>query len=254
MKITKETLNYVHEQLQGGASMRSIARTLGIHHSTVAYWLKQQRAPKPSLSLPQEPYIAPTAFATWYSYSYILGLYLGDGHISKVRRSYRLRITQDMRYPTLIALNIHHLGLLLPHSSPSAYPCSDGNCTNVTVYAKILPLLFPQAGKNRKDQREIVLAQWQQSHLQINGFIRGLIHSDGSRYKNRVRNAKTGREYSYTTYQFSSKSQEIMGLMMHSLESIGVNFRHRTKRDVESITISQRADVALLDQIGCQKS
>jgi hypothetical protein len=38
------------------------------------------------------------------AYAYLLGLYLGDGHISRGPRAYRIRIFQDARYPHLIAL------------------------------------------------------------------------------------------------------------------------------------------------------
>lgn len=38
------------------------------------------------------------------AYAYLLGLYLGDGSISRHPRTYRLRIFQDQRYPLLIAL------------------------------------------------------------------------------------------------------------------------------------------------------
>jgi hypothetical protein len=38
------------------------------------------------------------------AYSYLLGLYLGDGYISRDPRTYRLRIFQDRRYRHLIAL------------------------------------------------------------------------------------------------------------------------------------------------------
>jgi hypothetical protein len=37
-------------------------------------------------------------------YAYLLGLYLGDGHIVEMKRGvYRLSISQDERYPGLIA-------------------------------------------------------------------------------------------------------------------------------------------------------
>ena len=36
-------------------------------------------------------------------YAELLALYLGDGHISEVGRVYRLRISLDAKYPSIIA-------------------------------------------------------------------------------------------------------------------------------------------------------
>jgi hypothetical protein len=38
------------------------------------------------------------------AYAYLLGLYLGDGYIDRMPRTYRMRIFQDQRYVLLIEL------------------------------------------------------------------------------------------------------------------------------------------------------
>jgi hypothetical protein len=38
-----------------------------------------------------------------WSYAYLLGLYLGDGHVAKMPRTTNLRITLDAVYPEIIA-------------------------------------------------------------------------------------------------------------------------------------------------------
>lgn len=48
------------------------------------------------------------------TYAYLLGLYLGDGNIVKMPRTYRLRVTLDVKYPNIIASCIRAGETLLP--------------------------------------------------------------------------------------------------------------------------------------------
>jgi hypothetical protein len=36
------------------------------------------------------------------AYAYVLGMYLGDGHISRSRRTWRLRISLDLAWPNIM--------------------------------------------------------------------------------------------------------------------------------------------------------
>jgi Homeodomain-like domain len=80
---------------QIGMTPAWIGRELGVARRTVAHWLQHSaragrlERPRP---LPSEPY------------AYLLGLYLGDGHISEAaRRQPILMISCDPAYPGIIA-------------------------------------------------------------------------------------------------------------------------------------------------------
>ncbi len=51
-------------------------------------------------------------------------------------------------------------------------------------------------------------------------FIRGLIHSDGSRFINRVR--VKGKTYEYARYNFSSASDDIRSLFTATCDLLGI--------------------------------
>lgn len=60
----------------------------------------------------------PDLWALPASYAYLLGMYLGDGCLSKARRGvYRLRISVDLRYPAIIDECEAAIRELLPRST-----------------------------------------------------------------------------------------------------------------------------------------
>ena len=93
--------------------------------------------------------------------------------------------------------------------------------------------------------RKIELMQWQQSVLddQAERFLRGLFHSDGSRFANRV--ARNGKSYTYPRYTFVNKSADIMRLCRHSLGQLGIAWR--TARP-DTLSVARREAVARLDE------
>ena len=116
-----------------------------------------------------------------------------------------------------------------------------------------MPCLFPQHGRGPKDQRPIVLQQWQAAIALVEYpklFVRGLIHSDGWRGINRVRGAN-GSPYAYPRYQFSNRSGDIRQLLVQACDALGV----RTRRmNAWTISVAQRDSVALLDEFVGPKS
>jgi hypothetical protein len=68
------------------------------------------------------------------------------------------------------------------------------------------------------------------------------LHSDGSRYVNRIRTAK--REYRYPTYAFTNASADIRAIFTDHLDLLGVAWRPAGERN---ITIARREAVAALD-------
>lgn len=106
------------------------------------------------------------------------------------------------------------------------------------------PVLFPQHGPGRKHRRKIELAPWQQEIVDAapQGFLRGLIHTDGWRGLNRVR--VKGKDYAYPRYQFSNRSNDIRNLFTDACDKLGVEWRRWTRYH---ISVARRDSVALLD-------
>lgn len=179
-------------------------------------------------------------------YAYLLGLYLGDGCISAAPRGvYRMRIVLDIAYPEIIDGCCAALESIFPHKTAHRLKRNDSNCIEVSMYSKHWPCLFPQHGPGRKHLRSIRLVAWQDEIVAANRkpFIRGLIHSDGTRI------IATERKGSYVRraprYAFSNKSEDIKRLFCESCDAVGI---HWTRPSDRQIAIYRKASVALLDE------
>jgi hypothetical protein len=181
------------------------------------------------------------------AYAYLLGLYLGDGHITRHRRGvYALSIACADAWPGLITAAKHAMRDVAPASS--VFGVQRIGMTEVKSYSKHWPCLFPQHGPGMKHTRKIELADWQQVIVdQYPGdFARGLMHSDGYRGMNRVRRVWAGSEhwYEYPRYLFVNMSQDILGLCGQALDRLGVEWRYSKPT---TISVAKKEAVALLD-------
>jgi hypothetical protein len=73
-------------------------------------------------------------------------------------------------------------------------------------------------------------------------LLRGLIHSDGCRFVNRVRGPR--RDYAYTRYVFTNVSADIRGIFCDACDRLGIEWPQMNARN---ISVARRASVALLD-------
>jgi len=111
------------------------------------------------------------------SYAYLLGLYLGDGHITRGPRDvYVLAIACSDDWPGLMAAARQAMSAVMPTSSVSF--ARQTGCTMVKSYSKHWTCLFPQHGPGRKHMRKIELEQWQDAIVRKfpGEFARGLFH------------------------------------------------------------------------------
>ena len=110
--------------------------------------------------------------------------------------------------------------------------------------------MFPQHGPGRKHNRKIALEDWQQKIVDRHSgmFLRGLFHSDGSRFVNWVHAVtRAGRqEYEYIRYYFGNKSRDILEICGAALDSLGIPWRY-TRPD--NLAVSRKDAVAALDRI-----
>ena len=81
-----------------------------------------------------------------YSYAYLLGMYLGDGHLADTRRSFQLRIALDGLYPGIVEECAVAMILSLPSVRPAVRRDRVERRVNVMAGSKHWPSLFPQMG------------------------------------------------------------------------------------------------------------
>ena len=94
------------------------------------------------------------------AYAYLLGLYLGDGHITRHRRGvFALSVACGDVWPGLITAAKEALHDVVPTSG--VFGVQRIGMTEVKSYSKHWPCLFPQHGPGMKHTRKIELAGWQ---------------------------------------------------------------------------------------------
>ncbi len=237
-------IDLVHRSLElheGGHSASEVARRVGVPRATVRDWIhgKVPRGPDGNgtgcvqcggvhdlQSLPP-------------AYVYLLGMYLGDGCLSRHRRDvYKLRISLDARYPGIAAECERAIREVMPTNRVGRVRNSGWH--ELFSYSKKWPCLFPQHGPGRKHEREIELVDWQRSLVARWPalLLRGLIQSDGCRFQN------TGRGWSHPRYSFTNLSAGILAIFCETCDSMGI---HWTLSGGKTIYVSRKADVARLD-------
>jgi hypothetical protein len=184
------------------------------------------------------------------AYAYLLGLYLGDGHITHRPKTYMLSLACADAWPGLLQQARQVAALVMPSSAVfCTSKKSGGACTYVQSVSKHWPCLFPQHGPGRKHERRIELEPWQEEIVakHAGDFARGLFHSDGCRVINRVRRPIKGgdRWYEYPRYLFVNHSADIHWLCGQALDRLGVAWRFSKPT---TISVARRDAVARLDE------
>jgi hypothetical protein len=173
-------------------------------------------------------------------------MYLGDGSIDRTQRTWRLRISLDSRWPGIARECVDAMKAVFNENSVLLYrPDTQSRCVVAVVYSNHVVCLFPQHGPGPKHRRMIGLVSWQKQLVreEPRKFLRGLLHSDGCRFTNRVRAG--GKIYAYPRYNFTNASSEIRGLFTATCDQLGIEWRQMNSRN---ISIARRDAVVLLDR------
>ena len=215
-----EEFESVRQFIADGLNDCEIARRTGIPRRTVCQWRHNPERVTPHDSCSRHDYSLLPSDA----YSYLLGMYLGDGYISRARSVWRLRITLDKKYPGIIASCCAAIDKILLGQSATVFPRKTG-CVDVSLFSKHWPCLFPQHGPGPKHLRPIVLEPWQQAHVDAatEDFVRGLIHSDGCRVVANDRGVASIR------YHFTNHSADIRGLFCAALDKLGIPWTQNSR-------------------------
>jgi hypothetical protein len=246
------TIVEAHTLMVAGMSDREIAERVAVPTATVRNW---RRGRIPALARAALAGVAVCERCNQPAhrfdrlpvpeYAQLLGLYLGDGCLGRMRSTYQLRIAMDAAYPRVIEEAVRVVQAVSPGRTARAYPVRDERWMNVTACSPAWPCLLPQHGPGKKHERPIVLEPWQRAIVDAapGSFLRGLIHSDGWRGDNRVR--VKGRDYVYPRYQFSNRSGDIRRLFTDACDRLGVAWR---PWGPWHISVARRDAVALLDE------
>jgi len=173
-------------------------------------------------------------------YVYLLGMYLGDGYVVRVNRSWAFRVYLDSTQTRIIERCRAALVRMRPDNKIGLVVKKEG-VTVVRSYGELWPCLFPQHGPGRKHERRIALEDWQRAlvmkHPQL--FLRGLIESDGCRF-DRIVDGKA-----YPAYEFTNRSADILELFTWACGLLGISY---TRSSAVDVSIARRRDVSLLDE------
>jgi hypothetical protein len=240
---TPELQNRVFRLIDEGHRDREIANRVGLPRSTVNY-IRHTRYARP---------IHPVCPRCWRrgrtvelsptDYAELLGLYLGDGCISRAGRVHRLRLCLDTRYPQILEESRSLLARSFPHSSVGAVSADHGATITLSVYSSHLPCLFPQHGPGKKHDRSLVLEEWQERLIELApwAFLRGCIRSDGCTF---ITFINTTGPYRYLTYDFCNYSADIRAMFTWACGLVGRRYRATGNR----VRINRRESVARLVQ------
>ncbi len=234
------------ELFEQGIAIAEVARRAGIPRSTVREWIKDGFTHKRGRGRPLDERCDPCPAVLNLEeepYAYLLGLYLGDGCISALPRTYKLRITLDEKYPNIVSECKAAMAAVLPNRVGKAQKIG---CVEIMSHSQHWPCLFPQHGAGRKHLRTIALEPWQQwiaVERNPKSLLRGLIHSDGCRAINTIR-APYGT-YSYPRYQFSNRSAEIRAIFTLACGRAGIECR---PSNAWTVSVSKMSEVARMDE------
>ena len=232
--------------IEEGQSLNAVSKQLGVSRAALREWRANGIDPRGRLR---------TCFAcdgrapsNGPAYAALFGYYLGDGCISRVGRTFSLRVSCDREYPAIVAAvgrameSVHEGGRVCHVRGPGVIVVQ--NCWNHW------PCAFPQHGPGRKHERTLTLEEWQRQIITAHPgrFLRGLFHSDGCRSNNWTTRMVAGvkKRYDYPRWQFVNHSSEIRQWCTEALDILGIAWRQSRWN---CISVSTRPDVARLDEI-----
>lgn len=244
---TKEEYELVCKLYCEGYNKSQIEKETGIPRGTVKDWLKSK--PKNFEKIEQDSELKKEIINNrnlHKHYSYILGLYLGDGYINKCKRTFRIRIFLDVKYLNLNNFAKESLEKIFVNNNVNVLNSKNKSCICLSIYNSNLNELFPQNGKGKKSDRKIELEKWQKEIIVYEDLIKGLIHSDGCFYSEKIDD-----KYNYERFMFSNKSIDLHEIFQQSCDYLKIEYDFQHKGNVKGnwqTRISKKESVKKLKQ------
>ena len=187
------------------------------------------------------------------AYSYLLGLYLGDGCISPGTRAGSRSPHRMRRHLARPDRSLR--GRRRSQSTPATKSTgSDASDTSTVVgTSQHWPCLFPQHGPGKKHERQIALEPWQQEIVDAHpwDFIRGLIHSDGCRITNWTDKVVAGerKRYEYPRLLLHQHLRRHPAALHRHARPTSASSGRTAHADGNpfNISVARKASVALMD-------
>lgn len=240
----EETVSEVMLLIERGDSNREIQLLASVPRATIADWRRNGAPGRLSSVLSSRP--CPVCgeqmdASRELRYAHLLGLYLGDGCISRGARTFRLRVFLDQSYPGIIEGCRDSMESVSPGKVAHVQQHSSGACVVVGMYWNHWPCVFPQHGPGRKHLRSIDLESWQADIVERHptNLIKGFIQSDGCRI---VANDR-GRES--VRYHFSNRSEDIKAIYCQALDRLEIPW---TRPCSQQIAVYRKAAAAHMDE------
>lgn len=160
-------------------------------------------------------------------YSYLFGLYLGDGNIYDFHRTKRISYALDLKYTDLNNFTMKCMEKFFgkpPKYFDKRLFKHPSNSIMLQFSSKYLNILFPQHGHGLKNTRLIELKDWQKEILNPVEFFRGFIYSDGCYV--------VANGFDSNRYEFCNTSNDIIEIYKENLQKINIRFNFHTKTQV----------------------
>lgn len=259
---SKEEYEKVIELHKKGLKIVDIIKETGLKRSCINNWIRGVNGKSFSdtyIKNVEDKHIAnPIDFLKYlnnentllnYEYSYVLGLYLGDGNISSNSRTKQFNITLDKKYEKLndeVVKTFNKLFGKLPYVYDKSIDRGQkyvSNCIVIRYTNKNIGVIFPHEGIGRKHNRKIELSEWQKQIIDPVGIVKGLFFSDGCYYYD-----THNKKY---MYNFNNRSNDIIGILVTYLAVLKINYNVMKYEEKTILTVKTQSDVKLLhDLIG----
>lgn len=241
MKYKNYTIDFIKHILKENEtiSARKLGKQYGFNHTLISYWKRtiNKRVEKTNIEN-----VISFLKKNNKVYSYVLGIYFGDGYICKTSRTWALRISMDKRYDSLNQYVIDLLYLLFPNNKITKISLK--GCWEFKVYSNMIPEMFPHLGKGMKHERYIMLQDWQSNLIDPVCFVQGLFHSDGCCYM---------LQKKYLSFSFSNKSTEIKQFWIYYCNLLGIQCSYKNIEN-KNIYVYGKFAKQLYDLIGNKQS